>query len=128
MIKISRRNFLTTFGIATLIASVSPRIVFAGQNILQNIRTGVQPGNKTRIVIETTKRPSYSLSYDTNKLIINLSNTNGNAKVLPVIASGTLISRITQIQNNSTLQIVVGLTSQIDEIQKNQTMILEPNG
>ena len=107
---------------------LAPRVVFAAPNSLRAIRTGVQPGKKTRLVIETATRPSYTLSYGDKQLIINLSNTNGKSDVQPKLANGTLIKRITQIQDGSVLKLVATLGSMIDAIDKKQIMLLEPNG
>jgi len=126
--KLSRRQFLKTASFSALVIGISPRVALAAPNIIKNIRTGLQPGDKTRLVIETASRPSYSLSYGDNQLIVNLSNTNGSSDVKPSLASGSLITRITQIQDSSTLQIVATLSGAIDAIEKNQIMILDPNG
>ena len=126
--KLSRRQFLKTFSLGALAVGLSPRVALAAPNSLKNIRTGLQPGDKTRLVIETTSRPSYSLSYGDKQLVVNLSNTNGKSDVKTVLASGTLIKRITQIQDGTNLQIVSTLNGTIDAIEKNQIMILEPNG
>ncbi len=115
-------------GFSALIVGLSPRVVFAAPNSLKNLRTGVQPGDKTRLVIETTSRPSYSFSYGEKQLVVNLSNTNGHGDVKPNLANGTLIKRITQVQDGTKLQIVAALAGTIDAIEKNQVMILEPNG
>ena len=126
--KISRRQLLKSAGFGAIVIGVSPRVVFATPNSLKNIRTGVQPGDKTRLVIETTSRPSYSFSYGKDQLIVNLSNTNGKNTVKPVLASGALIKRITQVQDGTKLQIISTLAGTIDAIEKNQVMLLEPNG
>ena len=126
--EISRRHFLKTVSFSALVLGISPRVVFAAPNVLRAIRTGVQPGGKTRLVVETASRPSYSLSYGDNQLIINLANTNGKSDAPIKLANGTLIKRTTQIQNGSTLQISASLNSAIDAIDKKQIMILEPNG
>ena len=128
VMKITRRQLLKTAGFSALVIGFSPRIAFASPNSLKNIRTGIQPGEKTRLVIETSARPSYSFSYGEKQLIVNLSNTNGHGDVKPALAKGTLITRITQIQDNSQLQIVATLSGMIDAIDKTQVMILEPNG
>ena len=126
--KISRRQLLKSVGFSAVVVGVSPRIAFAAPNSLKNLRTGVQPGDKTRLVIETASRPSYSFSYGENQLVVNLSNTNGRGDVKPVLANGTLIKRITQIQDGSKLQIIASLAGAIDAIDKKQVMILDPNG
>lgn len=126
--KLTRRQFLKTVSFSALVVGLSPRVAFAAPNSLKNIRTGVQPGKKTRLVIETTSRPSYSLSYGDKQLIINLFNTNGKGDVKAALATGTLISRVTQIQDGTQLQIVSALNGKIDAIEKNQIMVLEPNG
>ena len=76
LMKFSRRSVLkiTGFGITGLF--VLPRMAFAARNTLRSMRTGIQPGDKTRLVIETANRPSYSLSYPTGQLVVNLSNTS----------------------------------------------------
>ena len=126
--KISRRQLLKTAGFGAMVIGLAPRVAFAVPNTLKNLRTGVQPGDKTRLVIETSSRPSYSFSYAENQLIVNLSNTNGHGDIKPALANGTLIKRITQVQDGTKLQIVAALSGTIDAIEKNQVMLLEPNG
>lgn len=105
-----------------------PRVAFAARNTLRSLRTGIQPGNKTRLVIETANRPTYSLSYPTNQLVITLPNTSANTGITANLAVGGLVKSITQAQSGSNLQIIANLTKPIAEIQKSQIMILEPNG
>ncbi len=126
--KLSRRQVLKTTTFTALVVGLSPRIALAAPNSLRAIRTGVQPGQKTRLVIETSNRPKYTLSYGDKQLIIDLTNTNGNAKINPKLANGTLIKRVTQIQKGTSLQISVALSSVIDALQNNQIMVLNPNG
>ena len=126
--KISRREFVKTISFSALVVALSPRVALAAPNAIRSIRTGTQPGGKTRLVIETASRPSYTLSYGDKQLIVNLSNTNGNSSVAPALASGTLIKRIMQIQDGSVLKINATLGSAIDAIEKSQIMVLEPNG
>ena len=126
--KISRRQLLKTVSFSALVIGISPRVAFSAPNSLKSIRTGLQPGKKTRLVIETTTRPSYTLSYGEKQLIVHLSNTNGKTDVKPNLANGTLIKRVTQIQDGTSLQITAGLGDTIDAIEKNQIMVLEPNG
>lgn len=105
-----------------------PRMAFAARNSLKSLRTGVQPGNKTRIVIETATRPSYTLSYPENQLIISLANTAANTGLSPKLAAGTLVKSISQAQIGDRLQITATLNKPIAQIPKSQIMILEPNG
>ena len=126
--KISRRQVLKTVSFSALVAGIAPRVAFAAPNTVQSIRTGIQPGGKTRLVIETSSRPSYDLSYGNNQLNVNLSNTNGKTDAKTTLAKGTLIKRITQIQNGTTLQVSASLSGAIDAIEKKQIMLLEPNG
>lgn len=105
-----------------------PRIAFAARNSLQSLRTGVQPGNKTRLVIETAARPSYTLSYPENQLVVRIANTAANAKINPKLAANTLISSISQAQVGDTLEIRANLRRAVSDIPKSQIMILEPNG
>lgn len=126
--KVSRRGFLKTVSFSALVIGLAPRVAFAVPNSLRSMRTGLQPGEKTRLVIETSARPSYTLSYGDKQLIVNLSNTNGKTDVSAKLASGTLIKRVTQIQDGSVLKVVATLSSAIDAIDKKQIMLLEPNG
>ena len=128
VMKISRRRFLKTVSFSALVVGLAPRVVFAAPNALRSMRTGLQPGGKTRLVIETASRPSYTISYGEKQLIVNLSNTNGKSDAETKLAKGTMINRITQIQNGSVLQVSAMLTGAIDAIDKKQIMILEPNG
>ena len=105
-----------------------PRMAFAARNALRSLRTGVQPGSKTRLVVETSSRPTYSLSYPQNQLVINISNATANNGIKPTLASDGLVKSISQVQNGDTLQIVANLKKSIATIQKSQIMILEPNG
>ncbi|MBD5389297.1 N-acetylmuramoyl-L-alanine amidase [bacterium] len=105
-----------------------PRVAFAARNSVKSMRTGVQPGNKTRLVIETAMRPSYTLSYPENKLVVSLANTPANTSIKPKLAANTLIKNLTQAQAGDRLEITATLTKSIGTIPKNQIMVLDPNG
>lgn len=124
--EISRRTFIKVATGSVIALTLMPRIALAAANSIIAVRTGIQPGNKTRIVIETAKKPSYSLSYPDGKLNITLHDTSGKPK--PDLAAGTLVSSITQTQNGDTALISATLSKSINEIPKNQIMILEPGG
>lgn len=126
--KISRRALLKITGTVVVVAGMLPRMAFAARNTLRSIRTGVQPGNKTRLVIETSARPSYTLSYPENQLVIDIANTSADSSVKPKMASGTLVSDIKQVQSGDRLQIVATLRKKIAQLSKSQIMLLEPNG
>ena len=126
--KLSRRNVLKITGFGIVATALLPRVAFASRNSLRSLRTGAQPGNKTRLVIETSARPSYSLSYPTNQLVVSLSNTTANTTLSPKLGDGTLVKTLTQVQNGDKLQIVANLRKPIDEIKKSAIMVLEPNG
>ncbi len=126
--KISRRNLLKITGVGILVAGALPRTALAARNALKNMRTGLQPNGKTRLVIETSLRPSYTLVYGENTLTVKLSNTTGGNSVSPKLASGTLVKNVTQAQIGDALNIIAELRKPIAEIPKNQIMILEPNG
>ena len=115
-------------GVGIVIAGLLPRVAFAARNALRSMRTGVQPGGKTRIVIETSARPSYTLVYGENTLTIKLSNTPADDSVSAKLASGTLVKSVEQTQIGDALNIVATLRRPIAEIPKNQIMILDPNG
>jgi len=126
--KISRRNLLQITGVGILVTGMLPRVAVAARNSLKSMRTGVQPNGKTRIVIETANRPSYTLVYGENSLTVTLSNTVGDGSVSPKLASGTLVKSMAQTQVGDSLNIVADLRRHIADIPKNQIMILEPNG
>lgn len=126
--KISRRNLLKVSVFAVSAVACMPRVVFAARNSVKSLRTGAQPNGKTRLVIETASRPTYSLSYPQNQLVINLANTTVNTNAPKKLASGTLAKSIAQVQNGDSAQIVVNLTRPIADIVKSQIMILSPNG
>lgn len=126
--KISRRNLLKVSFFAVSAVACMPRMAFAARNSVKSLRTGAQPNGKTRLVIETASRPTYSLSYPQNQLVINLANTTINNDAPKKLASGTLAKSITQVQNGDSAQIVVNLTRSIADIAKSQVMILSPNG
>ena len=126
--KVTRRQLLKTVSFSALVIGIAPRVAFSAPNSLRSMRTGLQPGDKTRLVIETSSRPSYTLSYGDKQLDVILSNTSGSADIQPKLANGTLIKRITQIQDGTKLKISAALSGMIDEIGKNQIMLLEPNG
>jgi N-acetylmuramoyl-L-alanine amidase len=126
--QVSRRTVLKIAGGGALIVTFLPRVAFAARNNLKSLRTGLQPGNKTRLVIETLSRPSYTLSYPEKKLVVSLANTAAGPAIKPVLASGTLVKSISQIQSGDRLLITANLSKSIGEIPKNRIMILDPNG
>lgn len=126
--KITRRNLLKITGFSVLATAMLPRVAFCARNTLRSLRTGVQPGNKTRLVIETANRPSYNISYPTGQLVVDLSNTSANLGVSPSLAASGLVKSISQIQNGDKLQIVATLKQSISQIPKSSIMVLEPNG
>lgn len=128
VMKITRRSLLKITGFTVVATMALPRVAFAARNSLKSLRTGIQPGNKTRLVVETSSRPSYSLSYPTNQLIVNLANTSANSSVKPKLADGSLVQSITQMQNGDSLQIIATLRKSIAQIPKSSIMVLDPNG
>ena len=126
--KISRRTLLKMGGVSLAVVGMMPRVALAARNTLKSVRTGVQPGNKTRLVIETSARPSYSLSYPEKQLIVDIANTGADLSVKPKLASDTLVSDIKQVQSGDHLQMVVTLKKNIAALDKSQIMLLEPNG
>ncbi len=126
--KISRRSLLKITGLSVCVAAVLPRTALAARNSLRSLRTGVQPGNKTRLVIETANRPSYSLSYPSGQLVVTIANTSANTGISASLASNGLIKSIAQAQQGDSLQIIATLKQSISQIPKSSIMILEPNG
>jgi hypothetical protein len=96
-----------------------------GPNFMKAIRTGLQASGKTRLVIETTQKPSYSLAYPKKQLQITLKNMQGG-EAKPNIGPKTLVSKITSSQIDSSIVISVSLTRPINEIPEEQAVILEP--
>ncbi|MBQ2844513.1 MAG: N-acetylmuramoyl-L-alanine amidase [Alphaproteobacteria bacterium] len=126
--KISRRGLLKFTGFSIVAMTALPRMAFAARNSLRGLRTGVQPGNKSRLVIETANRPSYSLSYPENQLVVTLSNTGANNSIQPKLAADALVKSVVQTQVGDKLQIIANLKKPIAEIQKSSILLLEPNG
>ena len=126
--KFTRRTLLKVTGLSAAAIAILPRMAFAARNSLRTVRTGVQPGNKTRLVIETASRPSYTISYPTNQLVITLANTSANTSLAPAMAAGTLVTAITQAQSGDKLQIIADLSRPINEIPRDNIMLLSPNG
>lgn len=126
--KFSRRSILKITGFGIVATAMLPRMAFSARNTLRSIRTGVQPGNKTRLVIETANRPSYSLSYPAGQLIVNLSNTSANNGIKASLSSEGLVKSVSQLQKGDTLQIVATLKKSIAQIPKSSIMVLSPNG
>ncbi len=126
--KLSRRTVLKITGFGAMVACVMPRIAFAARNSVRSLRTGAQPGGKTRLVIETASRPSYTLSYPDGQLVVSLANTTANAGIKPSLASGTLVKSLAQAQVGDQTRVIVNLSRAIAQIPKSQIMILEPNG
>lgn len=126
--KVSRRHLLKITGIGIFVAGMFPRIALAARNSIKSMRTGVQPGGKTRFVIETANRPSYTIIYGENTLTVKLSNTPADNLISPKLASGTLVRGVSQAQIGDAVNIVLDLKRSVAEIPKNQIMILEPNG
>lgn len=126
--KITRRNLLQITGVGIVATALLPRVALAARNSLRSLRTGVQPGNKTRLVIEMANRPSYSLSYPNGQLVVSIANATANTGVSASLASSGLVKSIAQAQNGDSLQIIANLKQSIAPIQKSSIMILEPNG
>ncbi len=126
--KFSRRAVLQIGGFGVAALCMLPRVAFAARNALKNVRTGNQPDGKTRLVIETAVKPSYSLTYSPNQLTVGFANTAPNKFLKPNLANGTLVKSITQTQTGDRIDIIANLNSDIAEIPKSQIMILEPNG
>lgn len=126
--KITRRHLLKVTGVGVIVTGLLPRMAFAARNTLRSMRTGLQPNGKTRLVIETALRPSYTIDYGENTITVRLTNTPINSSILPKLASGTLVKSVTQTQVGDALQLVATLNHRAAEIPKNQIMVLEPNG
>ena len=125
--KVSRRTLLKMSGVGVVAIGMLPRVAFAARNSVLSMRTGVQPNGKTRLVIETSVRPTYDISYPQNQLVISLSNAVAGS-VGPKLSGGTLVKNLTQVQNGDKLNIVADLSGSITPIDKSQIMILSPNG
>ncbi|MDR0319800.1 MAG: N-acetylmuramoyl-L-alanine amidase [Rickettsiales bacterium] len=122
----TRREFFGLAAASAVAVAFLPRAAFAAaSNSLRAVRTGKQI-DKTRIVIETAKKPSYSLAYPAGALEITLKDTDGSAA--PEMASGTLVSNITVAASGGDTVVKAALSRPIYEIPKKQTMILEPGG
>ena len=125
--KVSRRSVLKMSGVGFAAITMLPRVAFAARNSVLSMRTGIQPNGKTRLVIETSARPSYDISYPQNQLIVSLANTNACA-VSPKLSGDALIKNLTGVQVGDKLNVVADLKKSVAPIDKSQIMILSPNG
>ena len=125
--KVSRRTLLKMSGFGVAAITMLPRVAFAGRNSVLSLRTGAQPNGKTRLVIETSLRPTYDISYPQNQLVISLSNTAAGT-VSPKLSGDTLIKNLSQVQNGDKLNVIADLRGAVAPIDKSQVMILSPNG
>jgi N-acetylmuramoyl-L-alanine amidase len=122
----SRRQFLTVVGASVVSMTLFSKNAFAATNTLRAIRTGKQPDDKTRLVIETSSKPSYSLSYPNGGLQIKISGARGQPS--PEMVSGTLISSVAATQAGGNVIVNASLSKPIDSIPKKQIMVLNPGG
>ena len=127
VMKVSRRAILKMSGFCVMAISLLPRVALAGRNSVLSLRTGAQPNGKTRLVIETTGRPKYNISYPNNQLVISLSNTAAGGAAAK-LAGGTLVKNVTQVQKGDSLEIIADLRQSITPIDSSGVMILSPNG
>jgi len=128
--KIHRRSFIKLTGGVAVVAAFLPRMALAARNTIRAIRTGVQPNNRTRLVIETQIRPNHTIQTLTNppRLVVNLANTPVNNSIRPNLANGTLVSGIRQNQIGDRAQVVADLTRPITAPTGNQIQVLQPTG
>ena len=61
-------------------------------------------------------------------MVVDIANMSADSSVKPTLASGTLVSAITQTQVGDHLHIVATLRKPITKLEKSQIMLLEPNG
>jgi N-acetylmuramoyl-L-alanine amidase len=125
---VSRRTVFKIAGAGALAIALLPRIAFAGKSVLTGLRAAVQPNGKTRLVIETTGRPSHKIAYlaEPNRLVIDISNTGGT---VPAVLDGDcLIKSVSVTQNGATLRVTAALKKAVAPIPKDNIMILTPNG
>lgn len=126
--KVSRRSVLKITSVAVLMFGLLPRTALAGRNSILSLRTGVQPGKKTRLVIETSQKPSYTISYAENKLFVTIKSSTSDACSSPKIATDGLVKNIETIIENGNVKICANLKKNIGPIPENQIMLLDPNG
>ena len=126
--RVARRTVFKIAGGAALVITFIPRIAIAARNSLVAIRAAVQPNGKTRLVIETTERPSYKLSYlkDPDRLGVELSNAAGTARA--VVADGALVRSVEVTAAGDKLNITAFLRRPISPIPRENIMMLTPNG
>ena len=115
------------FFIAAFLFTI-PNIIVANTSSIKSLRTGLQPNGNTRVVIETTENPNYSLSFPENSIKISITNTKINKNIKPILNSDNLIKNISQNQSGDKAEILVSLKKNVESIPKNQIMILKPSG
>ena len=125
-----RRDFIKFAGGVAFVFALLPRAAMAARNSIRAIRTGVQPNNRTRLVIETQIRPNHTIQNLNNppRLVVNLANTPVNNNIRPNLANGTLVTGIRQNQIGDRAQIVADLTRPITTPTGNQIQILPATG
>ena len=125
--KVSRRTVLKISGVGFAAITMLPRVAFAGRNSVLSMRTGVQPNGKTRLVIETSLRPSYDISYPQNQMVVSLANT-GACSVSPKLSGDGLVKKLTGVSVGDKLNVIADLRKSVAPIDKSSVMILPPNG
>ena len=60
--------------------------------------------------------------------MVTLSNTAANVALAPSLVAGSLVRAITQVQSGDKLQIIADLNYPINEIPRDDIMMLSPNG
>ncbi len=126
--KVSRRSILKIAGGGVIMFTFFPKTVLASRGKLKSFRTGVHTGDKTRLVIETTTKPSFTVSYPDKKLVVSIANTATNTSVKPDLASGTLVKSLKQSQSGDRLLVTAELSESISKIPDSNILQLKPTG
>ena len=71
------------------------------------------------MVLETTRRPEYALSYPSGQLVIKMQARNN---AIPQMIEGTMVNSISLAEN----KIIVNLRQSIQPIPSSQIMVLPP--
>ncbi len=127
---IKRRTVLLAGGGVCLMISLSPGISWAvSKNTLKNVRTGKQPDDKTRIVLETSSKPDYEIYYlqNPNRIMIDLPNTNGISADKDLI-SGSLVSKFSIVQKDANgLRLIFTLKNPAMPVASENLFALNPS-
>ena len=95
---------------------------------LTGLRTGIQPNHRSRLVIETTTRPVYSIAFGQNQFTVTINNMRAPNAINPSMGAGTIVRSVTHAAAGNNLTVTANLTANVRSIPANQIQVLPPSG